>query len=88
MEGRTDHGEAPPFQSPLADETVLSPWKLHPEVGIASHLFKDGHYDEAVRKASQRFVNRVQEMADRPDLDGHRFDEPGLFGELRLAPIQ
>lgn len=30
----------------------------------------DGYYDEAVRKASQRFVNRVQELADRPDLDG------------------
>ncbi|MCY4649557.1 MAG: TIGR02391 family protein [bacterium] len=43
---------------------------LHSEIGIASGLFRDGHYDDAVRKASQRFVNRVQELADRPDLDG------------------
>ncbi len=43
---------------------------FHTEVAIASRLFEDGHYDEAVRKASQRFVNRVQELADRPDLDG------------------
>lgn len=43
---------------------------FHTEVGIASGLFMDGHYDDAVRKASQRFLNRVQELADRPDLDG------------------
>lgn len=42
---------------------------LHPEVGIAHGLFAGGHFDEAVRKASQRFLNRVQELADRPDLD-------------------
>lgn len=54
--------------------------KLHSEVAIASGLFQDGHYDDAVRKASQRFVNRVQKLAARPDLDGvglmnHSFSE-------------
>ena len=29
---------------------------LHSEVGIAAGLFGDGYYDEAVRKASQRFI--------------------------------
>lgn len=43
---------------------------LHSEVGIASELFRDGYYDEAVRKASQRFVNRVKELVDWYDLDG------------------
>ncbi len=49
---------------------MLSLESLHSDVAIANGLFKDGHYDDAVRKASQRFVNRVQELADRPDLDG------------------
>ena len=44
--------------------------QLHSEVGIAIGLFESGHYDESVRKASQRFINRVQEFVDRPDLDG------------------
>jgi len=43
---------------------------LHPDVAKGLGLFQDGHYDEAVRKASQRFVNRVKELANRPDLDG------------------
>ena len=44
--------------------------EMHPELQIATGLFSDGHFDEAVRKAAQRFMNRVQEMVDRPDLDG------------------
>ena len=44
--------------------------QLPSEVGIALDLFGDGYHDEAVRKASQRFVNRVKELANRPDLDG------------------
>ena len=43
---------------------------LHPEVNVAYRLFAGGYFDDAGRKASQRFVNRVQDLADRPDLDG------------------
>lgn len=43
---------------------------LHREVNPAASLYEDTYYDEAVRKAAQRFVNRVQELVDRPDLDG------------------
>jgi len=46
------------------------PGTLHPEADIAQDLFSDGYFDEAVRKAAQRFINRVRELADRPDLDG------------------
>lgn len=42
----------------------------HPELDIATSLVRDRYFDEAVRKASQRFMNRVRELADRPDLDG------------------
>lgn len=36
---------------------------LHGETGIAHHLFRDGHHQDAVRKAAQRYVNRVAELA-------------------------
>ena len=36
---------------------------LHSETGIAHHLFRDGHHQDAVRKAAQRYVNRVAELA-------------------------
>lgn len=43
---------------------------LHLETRIGLNLFNDAHYDESVRKVAQRFVNRVQELVNRPDLDG------------------
>ena len=43
---------------------------LHDELSRSMGLYRDGYYDEAVRKASQRFINRVAERAGRPDLDG------------------
>lgn len=43
---------------------------LHDELSLSMGLYRDGYYDEAVRKASQRFINRVAERAGRPDLDG------------------
>ena len=49
---------------------VLSFDVFHCEVGIGASLFESGHYDDAVRKTSQRFINRVGEFVDRPDLDG------------------
>lgn len=61
----------PPDKVPQQHKPVVISFEsFHSEVGIANGLFMDGYYDEAVRKASQRFVNRVQELADRPDLDG------------------
>ncbi len=79
--GRGGYNGPPADKAPPRPTTlVLSLENLHAEVGIADRLFRDGHYDDAVRKASQRFVNRVQELADRPDLDGiglmnHSFSE-------------
>lgn len=43
---------------------------LHSEVRIARPLFDQGHRQEAVRKAAERFSNRVAARADRPDLSG------------------
>ncbi len=44
--------------------------ELHGEVSLARELFAGGHYDESVRKAAQRFMNRVQQVTGRHDLDG------------------
>lgn len=43
---------------------------LHDELTTSMGLYRDGYFDEAVRKASQRFINRIAERAGRPDLDG------------------
>ena len=40
---------------------------LHSETRLAHSLFQSGHLQEAVRKASERYVNRVAELADHPD---------------------
>ena len=65
-----DDGEIRPQRSDPSFTTRDPVETLHPEIDIAASLYRDSYYDEAVRKASQRFVNRVQELADRPDLDG------------------
>ena len=44
--------------------------ELHDELYPAVILYGDGYFDEAVRKASQRFINRVRERTGRLDLDG------------------
>ena len=49
---------------------VLNFELLHAEVQIAADLFADGHLQEAVRKAAERFSNRVAEKAEREDLTG------------------
>lgn len=54
----------------ISESGPLHTKRFHPELGLALGLFRDGHFDDAVRKASQRFINRVQELANRPDLDG------------------
>ena len=44
---------------------------VHSEVvSSAAGLYRDGHYDDAVRKASQRFMNRVGELTDYSGADG------------------
>lgn len=52
------------------DSAAAVTQSLHVEAAPALDLFIDGHYDEAVRKAAQRFINRVRELANRADLDG------------------
>lgn len=68
--------------------------EFHPEVEIARQLFAGGHLQEAVRKAAERFINRVAQEAEREDLHGsslmnHAFsaEQPVLvFTERRLTP--
>lgn len=43
---------------------------LHKELYPSIELYKDGHFDEAVRKASQRFLNRIQEGLGLPRQHG------------------
>lgn len=45
-------------------------------------LLKDGHHAEAVRRAAQLFEIEVQQMADRPDLEGKTLLEQA-FSEQR-----
>lgn len=68
---------------------------LHAELNLALGLFADGYYDEALRKASQRFINRIKELANRPDLDGSGLIEktfssqsPLLAFNSRETPIE
>lgn len=53
----------------MADEgEALTLDDLHEEMHLVHDLFHDGHAQEAVRKAAQRYVNRVAELAaDDPD---------------------
>ena len=76
-----------------AAETVpqLSLAHLHFEVQLAVELFEAGFLQEAVRKAAERYLNRVAEKSEREDLVGqslvnHVFsaDKPVLvFSEER-----
>ena len=50
--------------------TTLHVEGLHDELHSSIGLYQDGHYDEAVRRASQRFINRIRERSGRLDLDG------------------
>lgn len=44
---------------------------LHPRIAaVASRLYLDGHYSEAVFNASKALINFVQEKSSRFDLDG------------------
>lgn len=58
--------------------------RLHPETHLGLDLFGDEYFDESVRKAAQRFVNRVQELANRPDLDGTALIEHAFSAQKPL----
>lgn len=53
-----------------ADMASVGLAHFHEEVDIARGLFEGGHFQEAVRKAAERFLNRVAELARRNDLVG------------------
>ena len=57
---------------------------LHDELILSMGLFRDGYYDEAVRKASQHIINRIAERAGRPDLDGAALIQKSFSGEKPL----
>ena len=59
---------------------TLSISDLHPETTVAHDLMRDGYHALAVQEAARQFINRVQELSGRPDLDGatlleHTFSE-------------
>ena len=54
----------------ISEIPTLGVADLHDELEGSIPLYQDGYFDEAVRKASQRFINRIAERAGRPDLDG------------------
>ena len=58
--------------------------RLHSETHVGLRLFGDAYYDESVRKAAQRFMNRVQELANRPDLDGTALIEHAFSAQKPL----
>ena len=43
---------------------------LHDETRLAHDLMRDGYSALAVQEAAQRFINRVQELTERRDMDG------------------
>lgn len=83
--------------APLSPTPSLEPSLrfLHHELDLALGPFVDGYYDEALRKASQRFINRIKELVNRPDLDGSGLIEktfsaqsPLLAFNSRATPIE
>ena len=51
-------------------EQPLALSDLHSEMGLAHDLMRDGYPALAVQEASQRFINRIQEITGRRDMDG------------------
>lgn len=91
-EGR---GEGLPAPCRPAQPLETTVHLLHPELNLALDLFADGYFDEALRKASQRFINRVKDLVNRPDLDGSGLIEktfssksPLLAFNNRETPIE
>lgn len=53
---------------------------LHDELFPSIELYRDGFFNEAVRKASQRFINRIRESINRSGLDGKVLVEKSFSG--------
>lgn len=51
----------------MVEDLSLVLQDLHHETELAHSLFETNHLQEAVRKAAERYVNRVAELADHPD---------------------
>ncbi len=54
----------------MAEDTQLTLDGLHEETRLAHGLFRNGHLQEAIRKAAQRFLNRLSEQAEYPEQQG------------------
>lgn len=95
MVSAAEQGEQEPPAETAFGSSPIHAGRFHFEVGRALALFEDGHHDEAVRKASQRFINRVQGWVNRPDLDGVALinkvfssEAPLLIFNDRSTPIE
>lgn len=95
MTSAAGQGEQVPAAEAVIGSSPFHVGQFHFEVERSLALFEDGHNDEAVRKASQRFINRVQEWVNRPDLDGVALinkvfsaDAPLLIFNDRSTPIE
>ena len=67
-----------------SDAFTLHADNLHEELRPSMDLYRDGYFDEAVRKASQRFINRIQERSVRPDMHGKSLIEHSFSGQKPL----
>ena len=95
MTSAAEQGEQESAAEVVTGSSPFHVGQFHFEVERALALFEDGHHDEAVRKASQRFINRVQEWVNRSDLDGVALlnkvfssDAPLLVFNDRSTPIE
>ncbi len=95
MDSAAAQGEQEPASETAVGTSPVHVGQFHFEVERALALFEDGHHDEAVRKASQRFINRVQGWVNRPDLDGVALinkvfssEAPLLIFNDRSTPIE
>lgn len=60
---------------------------MHSETRPAHDLLKDGHFAEAVRSASQRYLDRIERIAAESDLTGLR-NARGRTVARRLFELQ
>lgn len=61
--------------------------EMHPETGAAHDLLRDGHFVEAIRSASQRYLDRIEGIAyasEHPELRKAR----GRTAARRLFELQ
>lgn len=62
--------------------------EMHPELQIARSLFVAGHYQEAIRKAAERFHNRLRELAGyQGDRSGRAMIRHVLQGRTPLLTL-